>query len=563
MALLTGTRFGSYEILSLIGVGGMGEVYRARDLHLNRDVAVKVLLNLSTDPHRLHRFEQEARAAGALNHPNILAVFHMGTYEGAPYLVSELLKGETLRQAVKRGPLPIRRVLDYAVQIAHGLEAAHEKGIVHRDLKPENIFVTRDGRIKILDFGLAKLTQPLQPSEYGTSTVTTGTDPGVVIGTVGYMSPEQVRGDSSDHRTDIFAFGAVLYEMLAGKRAFQKPTATETMTAILRQDPPNILDLVPNLPLGLQRILQRCLEKEPEQRFHSADDLAFVLDSVADSSVSGQRSVLVSAPPLKRKTWLIPVSLLILAMSVAIFWLWPKIHPQMAVVSPTPEDSSRGGVAQPTDAKRNGSSRLANPHELTIQDAATYTWFDPNTRQALVWYSSSAGGNFRFFDGPGVDPQTGQNLSPVTPEFVGNLRRQQSPQAVSQKQKAQIAASSKGKERPVNNSAADRLRENAQLEAMAQEAQLAVNAEDYRKAVDVCTKVLSTSAGSQPCTAIRQHASIKLAEQFVKESTAYWEKGEFDKALRSAEKALDLDPANKNAAKLKRLALQMKPQTLQ
>ncbi len=562
MALLTGTRLGSYEILSLIGVGGMGEVYRARDLHLNRDVAVKVLLNLSTDPQRLHRFEQEARAAGALNHPNILAVFHMGTYEGAPYLVSELLQGETLRQAVKRGPLPIRKVIDYGVQIARGLEAAHEKGIVHRDLKPENLFLTRDGRIKILDFGLAKLTQPLQPSEYGTTTVTTGTDPGVVMGTVGYMSPEQVRGDSSDHRTDIFAFGAVLYEMLAGKRAFQKPTATETMTAILREDPPNILDLVPNLPLGLQRILQHCLEKGPEQRFHSAADLAFALDSAADSSVSGQRSILVSPPATKRKAWLIPISLLILALSVAIFWLWPKIHPQMPVVSPTPEDSSRSSVVQPTDAKGNGS-RFSNPHELTIQDAAAYTWFDPNTRQPLVWYLSSADGNFRFFDGPGVDPQTGQNLSPVTPEFIGNLRRQQSPQAVSQKQKAQVTPASKGKETPLNDSATDHLREDARLEAMVQEAQLAVNVEDYRKAVDVCTKVLSTSAGSQPCIAIRQHASIKLAEQFVSESTSYWEKGEFDKALHSADKALELDPANKNAAKLKRLALQMKPQALQ
>ncbi|OLC97957.1 MAG: hypothetical protein AUH86_06140 [Acidobacteria bacterium 13_1_40CM_4_58_4] len=561
MAILTGTRFGSYEILSLIGVGGVGEVYRARDLHLNRDVAVKVLLNLSTDPQRLHRFEQEARAAGALNHPNILAVFHMGTYEGAPYLVSELLQGETLRQAVKRGPLPIRKVIDYGVQIARGLEVAHEKGIVHRDLKPENLFLTRDGRIKILDFGLAKLTQPLQSSEFGTTTVSTGTDPGVIMGTVGYMSPEQVRGGSNDHRTDIFAFGAVLYEMLTGKRAFQKPTATETMTAILKEDPQNILDLVPNLPLGLQRILQRCLEKEPEQRFHSAGDLAFVLDSAADSSVSGQRSVLVSTPPVKRKTWLMPVSLLILAASVAIFWLWPKIHPQMVVVTQTPE--TRGGVAQPADAKGNGR-RFASPHEVTIQDGATYTWFDPNTRQALVWYLSSADGNFRFFDGPGIDPRTGQNLRPVTPEFVGNLRRQQSPQAVSQKQKAQITASgSKGKETPVNDSAADRLLEHAQLEAMAQEAQLAVNAEDYRKAVDVCIKVLSASADSQPCTAIRQHASIKLAEQFVNESTAYWEKGEFDKALRSAEKALDLDPANKNAAKLKRLALQMKPQASQ
>jgi serine/threonine protein kinase len=558
MALLTGTRFGSYEILSLIGVGGMGEVYRAHDPHLNRDVAVKVLLNLSTDPQRLHRFEQEARAAGALNHPNILAVFHMGTYEGAPYLVSELLQGETLRQALKRGALSIRKVIDYGVQIARGLEAAHERGIVHRDLKPENLFLTRDGRIKILDFGLAKLTQPLHSSEYGSTTVTSGTDPGVVMGTVGYMSPEQVRGDSSDHRTDIFAFGAVLYEMLAGNRAFQKPTATETMTAILREDPPNILDLVPNLSPGLQRILQHCLEKGPEQRFHSAGDLAFALDSAAGSSVSGQRSVL--ARPVKRKTWLIPVSLSILVASVVIFWLWPQIRPQMVAVTQTPEDSSQG-VAQSADAKAKGS-RFANPHELTIQDAVAYTWFDPSTRQPLVWYSSTADGNFRFFDGPGVDPQTGQDLNPATPEFIGNLRRQQSRQAVAQKQKAQItASSSKGKETRVNDSAADRLREDAQLEAMAQEAQLAANAKDYRKAVDVCTKVLTASAGSQPCTAIRQHASIKLAEQFVNESTAYWEKGEFDKALRSAEEALDSDPANKNAAKLKRLALQMKPET--
>lgn len=559
MAILTGTRFGSYEILSLIGAGGMGEVYRAHDLHLNRDVAVKVLLNLSTDPHRLHRFEQEARAAGALNHPNILAVFHMGTYDGAPYLVSELLQGETLRQTVKRGPLHIRKVIDYGVQIARALEVAHEKGIVHRDLKPENLFLTRDGRIKILDFGLAKLTQPLPSSDFGTTTVTTGTDPGVVMGTVGYMSPEQVRGDSSDHRADIFAFGVVLYEMLTAKRAFLKPTATETMTAILKEDPPNILDLVPNLPLGLLRILQRCLEKEPELRFHSADDLAFVLESASDSSVSGQRSILVSPPAARRKTWLIPVGLLIFAVSVAIFSLWPKIHPQRAVVPPTAQDSSRDVVAQPTDAKGDGSG-FAKPRELKIQDGAAYTWFDPNTRQALVWYSPSPNGSFRFFDGPGVDSQTGQNLNPVTPEFVEKLKRQQLPQAAAQKQKAQIPASSKGKETLAKDSASDSLLEHAQLEAMAQEAQLAVNVEDYRKAVDICTRVLAASADSQPCTSIRQHASIKLAEQFVNESTAYWEKGEFDKALRSAEKALDLDPTNRNASKLKRLALQMKPQ---
>jgi serine/threonine protein kinase len=509
MALLTGTHFGSYEILSLIGVGGMGEVYRARDLHLNRDVAVKVILNLSSDPQRLHRFEQEARATGTLNHPNILAVYHMGTHQGAPYLVTELLKGETIRQAVKRGPLPARKVIDYGVQIAHGLEAAHERGIVHRDLKPENLFLTRDGRIKILDFGLAKLTQPLEASEYGTSTVSTGTDPGQVMGTVGYMSPEQVRGDSTDHRTDIFAFGAVLYEMLAGKRAFQKPTATETMTAVLREDPPNIMDLVSNLPLGLHRIVQRCLEKGLEQRFHSAADLAFALESAADSSVSGQLSVLKSSPAANRKTWLVPVSLLILTALLAIFWPWPKIQPRTVVVPPTPEDSSRGVVTQP------------------------------------------------------VGPHTGQNSNPVRPEVVGNWRQQESPQAVAEKPKAQVSASSNGKEKPANDPAADRLRAAAQLEAMAQEAQLAVNAEDYRKAVDVCAQVLSASAGSQPCTSIRKQASIKLAEQFVNQSTAYWEKGEFEKALHSAEKALDLDPANQDALKLKQLASQMKPNALQ
>ena len=268
MAILTGTRFGSYEILSLIGAGGMGEVYRARDLQLNREVAVKVLLNLSTDPHRLQRFEQEARAAAALNHPNILAVYHMGRYEGAPYLVSELLSGENLRQIVKRGPLPVRKVIEYGVQIAHGLQAAHDRGIVHRDLKPENLFLTKESRVKILDFGLAKLTQPVQTSEYGPGTIGGLTEPGVVMGTVGYMSPEQVRGESTDHRTDIFAFGAVLYEMLTGKRAFQRSNATETQAAILREDPTNILDLVPNLSPACSVLSIVVWKKAPSSAFN-------------------------------------------------------------------------------------------------------------------------------------------------------------------------------------------------------------------------------------------------------------------------------------------------------
>ncbi len=241
MQLTPGTRLDGYEVLGLLGAGGMGEVYRARDPVLKREVAIKVLPSfVLQDPDRLQRFEKEAQAAAALNHPNILAVHHFGVFQGAPYLVSELLVGETLRQQLERGLLPVRKAIDTGVQIAHGIAAAHEKGIVHRDLKPENLFVTKDGRVKILDFGLAKLTQPQEDSDAPGPTMTHATEPGVVMGTAGYMSPEQVRGRPVDHRADIFAFGAILYEMLAGKRAFQRPTSAETMTAILNEDPPSL-----------------------------------------------------------------------------------------------------------------------------------------------------------------------------------------------------------------------------------------------------------------------------------------------------------------------------------
>ena len=264
----------------------MGEVYRARDPALKREVAVKILPSfVSRDPDRLQRFEQEAQAAAALNHPNILAVHQFGVFDGAPYLVSELLVGESLRHALQRGPLPPRKAIDYAVQIAHGLAAAHDKGIVHRDLKPENLFVTKDGRIKILDFGLAKLIHA-QPDSDGKRPRSRRTDPGMVMGTAGYMSPEQVRGQAVDHRTDIFAFGAVLYEMLTGKRAFQRSTSAETMTAILNDEPPAISQTGANIPPALQRVVHRCLEKNPEQRFHSASDLAFALEALSDSGAS-------------------------------------------------------------------------------------------------------------------------------------------------------------------------------------------------------------------------------------------------------------------------------------
>jgi eukaryotic-like serine/threonine-protein kinase len=284
MALAAGTKLDGYEILGLLGAGGMGEVYRARDPALRREVAIKVLPSfVSRDPDRLSRFEQEAQAAAALNHPNILAVYQFGVFQGAPYLVSELLVGESLRQVLQRGPLPSRKAVDYAVQIAHGLAAAHDKGIVHRDLKPENLFVTRDGRIRILDFGLAKLIHAQTDSNANTLTLTHGTDPGTVMGTAGYMSPEQVRGQAVDHRTDIFAFGAILYEMLSGRRAFQRSTSAETMTAILNDDPPAISQTAANIPPALQRVASRCLEKNAEQRFHSASDLAFALDALSES----------------------------------------------------------------------------------------------------------------------------------------------------------------------------------------------------------------------------------------------------------------------------------------
>src|SRR3984893_15650934 len=284
MSLTPGTKIGHYEILSTLGAGSMGEVYRARHPRLERDVAIKVLPQfVSSDPQRLRRFEVEAKAAAALNHPNILAVYQMGTYEGVPYLVSELLEGKTLTETIRRGPLPLRKVIDYGVQIAHGLAAAHDKGITHRDLKPDNLFVTREGRVKILDFGLAKVAQLKETPNALAPTVTM---PGVAMGTMGYMSPDQLRGLATDQRTDIFAFGAILYEMVMGKRSFFKPTEADTISAILNEEPPSISQFLPDTPAALERLIRRCLEKNPEQRFHSASDLAFALEALSDPSVS-------------------------------------------------------------------------------------------------------------------------------------------------------------------------------------------------------------------------------------------------------------------------------------
>jgi eukaryotic-like serine/threonine-protein kinase len=288
MPLAPGSRLDSYEIIAPLGAGGMGEVYRARDATLKRDVAIKVLPEYwSRDPERLRRFEQEAQATAALNHPNIVSIFHVGQFNGSPYIVTELLQGETLRDHLRKGPMRLQEVLGYGVELTRGLAAAHDAGIVHRDLKPENIWVTKEGRIKILDFGLAKL-DPAKAASTDAETVSLEpqSHPGQVLGTVGYMSPEQVRGQRADARSDIFAAGVVLYEMLTGKAAFRKATSAETMTAILNEDPPAVSQLSPGVPPGLQRIVSRCLAKNPAQRLQHASDLEFALEALSDSSPS-------------------------------------------------------------------------------------------------------------------------------------------------------------------------------------------------------------------------------------------------------------------------------------
>jgi serine/threonine protein kinase len=322
MAVVAGQKIGPYEVSGQIGAGGMGEVYKARDPRLGRDVAIKVLpASFSSDTDRLQRFAQEARAAAALNHPNILAIFDIGEDKGAPYVVSELLEGETLRDRLRSGALSNRKAIDFALQIAHGLTAAHEKGIVHRDLKPENLFITHDNRVKILDFGLAKLTRPEESASSGDApTMQVATDPGLVMGTVGYMSPEQVRGKAADHRSDIFSFGSILYEMLSGKRAFHGDSPADTMSAILKEDPPELSETARNIPPALQRIVNHCLEKNPGQRFQSAGDVAFNLESVTEissPSKSGLRAVTV---PSGRR-WLLPLlaALFMVVSGVAIY----------------------------------------------------------------------------------------------------------------------------------------------------------------------------------------------------------------------------------------------------
>src|SRR5574341_927139 len=333
MTISPGIRLGHYEILSPLGAGGMGEVYRAKDTRLDREVAIKLLpAEFAKDADRLKRFEQEARATSALNHPNILTVHDIGAAPaengGAPYIVAELLDGEELRAQLNGSPIPQRKVVDYARQIADGLSAAHAKGIVHRDLKPENLFVTTDGRVKILDFGLAKL-RPQQTMNAGSDVETQRriTDPGAVMGTVGYMSPEQVRGQEADHRADIFSFGVILYEMLSGHRAFSGDSAIEVMNAILKEEPPELGESNAKISPALDKIVRRCLEKKPEHRFQTASDLGFALGTLTtpsgarlDTTTAVTESASVSAARWfgNARLWMITTAVLLLVSLLSL-----------------------------------------------------------------------------------------------------------------------------------------------------------------------------------------------------------------------------------------------------
>jgi eukaryotic-like serine/threonine-protein kinase len=404
VAVATVHRIGPFEVIAPLGAGGMGEVFRARDPRIGREVAIKVLpAEYARDPDRLRRFEREARAAGSLSHPNLVTIFELGTHDGSPYLAMELLDGATLRRKLQgrigsatAAPFTQRTAIEIAIQIASGLAAAHEKGLVHRDLKPENVFITRDGFAKILDFGIVKLAggdaiaDSLMPTAPRTS-------PGMVVGTAGYMSPEQVAGAPVDHRSDIFSLGAVLYEMLSGHRAFQAPTSVETMNAILHQDPPP-LDIEGNrVSPVLERIVRRCLEKEPRRRFDSAHDLTLALEAAAEGTSGSAARVAAPAVAARKRTVTRAITaaavLAVAAIAFAAFWLGRETT-----------------LTAPAPAKRTGK-------------LVRLTWEPGNDAHPTV---SPDGASFAFARGPrGGDVDIylqrigGENATNLTPNSPG------------------------------------------------------------------------------------------------------------------------------------------------
>jgi Tol biopolymer transport system component len=428
MALTSGTKLGPYEIVSPLGAGGMGEVYHARDTRLDRTVAIKVLPeSLASDTDRLQRFEQEARVLSTLSHPNLLAIYDVGTQGGIHYLVSEFLEGQTLRERMSAGSLPQRKVREYALEIANGLAAAHDKRIVHRDLKPENIFITHDERVKILDFGLAKQSPGIasRTGESATITSPTPTTPGTVMGTVGYMSPEQVRGHAVDHRSDIFSFGAILYEMVAGKRAFKGESGVETMNAILKDDPPEMDAAQMKVSPALERIVRHCLEKSPANRFQSARDLAFAL-----GALSGTESTAAVHPGLmpRKRLWVAWAGVGLALVATALVFLLRQGPPRaerlefaipvqgevghlalspdgrmLAFVSP-----DEGSGANTLSVQRIGSSTAA---VLPGTEGANYPFWSPD--DAYVGFF--ADGKLKKVAAPGGTPQ----ILAVTPNARG------------------------------------------------------------------------------------------------------------------------------------------------
>ena len=339
MRLSAGSKLGPYEIVSPIGAGGMGEVYRARDTRLGREVAIKVLpAGKGTDEKALARFEREAQAIAALSHPNVLAIHDYGHDDDVVYTVSELLEGETLGQRLASGALPLRKAIETGTRIAHGLAAAHGRGVVHRDLKPENVFLTQDGQVKILDFGLAKFGEPEPESVDATDRTMTRapgyTDPGTVMGTVGYMAPEQVRGLPTDHRADIFTLGAILYEMISGRRAFAGETPADTSSAILNQEPAELSELDRDVPPSVEMVIHHCMEKNPEERFQSARDLAFALDRLSTASVAtGPMTAGPSVRPRSRSGLIAVLALVAIVAAAAGAYLVGKGSKSDAVPS--------------------------------------------------------------------------------------------------------------------------------------------------------------------------------------------------------------------------------------
>lgn len=372
MPLSSGTRLGFYEVTAPLGAGGMGEVYRARDTRLGRDVAIKILAaEVSTNRDRMNRFEQEARSASSLNHPNIITIYDIGAVDSTSYIAMEWVDGKTLRETLKEGPLPARKVIQISVQLADGLTKAHEAGIVHRDLKPENIMITKDGFAKILDFGLAKLFLT-SGSEVSALPTSAGTDAGTILGTVGYMSPEQASGKVVDFRSDQFSLGAILYEMLTGKRAFEEKTTVETLAAIIKNDPEPISSRPVQVPAPLRWIVERCLEKNPEDRYASTRDLAHDLQSVRDhfSEVASSSETAVPIPMPKRslkKIWSIANAALLLILGAITLYL----------------------LLNPKKTEKN----YVDYHRLTYQRGAIQSARFASDGQTIIYTASFAGGN--------------------------------------------------------------------------------------------------------------------------------------------------------------------------